>query len=259
MLSMPKSTRNLLFIFVASSLIVVALVPYNKALAATLPTSLNFNLDTYFSALKQFVVSKIWSIFDDVVSGLPVELQDFSEEVFQQAMGSMGLPDPLLMDDLLWTKIPDLNSDDEGVFTPMNKDEIIVESASEASNQALIGLTLSTEAQEQQKKVKEQTTAALEATGEAAQEAQGTYVTQEVLKLIALQNAQTATILHAQQDEIYQNRVVGAVSAQQLLNLNKREKEKQWQESIGRTASDLGLFDTATQFTSLATAYSQKK
>ncbi|WP_013334965.1 hypothetical protein [Gloeothece verrucosa] len=252
-----KSIKTL----VAPSIIVIALIPSWGAVASFLPssTSLGSDLDPYFSALQEFVAEQIWSYFEGLTASLPVQLKEDSEKALQKIMGSMGFPNPQKMDDLIWAEIPDLNEDDEGVFTPLLEAETIVNSASIASNQAIIDLTLSEEAQEQQKQVTQQTNEALTTTIEAAQSAQDTYVTQDILKLMSVQNAQTAILLKAQHDELYNNRVVAASSAFELVNLNKQEQEKEWQQSIESTSSDVGLFDTVTQFTSLATAYSQEK
>ena len=157
--------------------------------ASTLPQPGSNPLAGILGQFEQYF-SSISSYIQDLASAALAPLGEDIQAAISSATGSLGLPDPIVAR--------------EAVSGTLKDDDTLVYSTERATNEvdrqitrAAVSATLGEEGQQRTQESLQATTEAVSVAEQAANAAQGEVVTQNVMKQIATQNAQTTALLGA--------------------------------------------------------------
>ncbi len=171
--------------------IAVAAIGLAQAGAVELPIIGDSPLAKVFEPLQQQLNSwnaYISSIFSDKLEPLTESLGGDLQAAIKEAMGALGLPDPT-------QTRKEVEKIAAGSTTPINGAERATNEVDRQITRAVADATLGKAGQQRTKEQVEKTQNSIQQVLAGAEAAQEEVVTQNVMKLIAAQNAQTSAIL----------------------------------------------------------------
>lgn len=110
---------------------------------------------------------------------------------------------------------------------------------------------LSADGQQRIAEIKEITAQVAGASSQASQTAQGSTISQDILKQIAIQNNGTTAILKSIYDSTVDGQIANAQTSQAIGNISKTLTEEAWEKRVTSQAGQIGLMDTTAQFSAL--------
>ena len=181
------------------------------------------------------------STVESYISDIGEQLSGFGQEfegIAQDAVGALGLPDPAQLREELDKVVTD---------SPIFSKEGV---ASEADRQTALGSAsaiLSEDGQTQQAQAYEQTQTQLETIGQQAQAAQGMDVTQNVMKQMALQQAETTQVLGGMRSDLLKMNEQQATQTVVQTNVSRTLDGQQQQQNVERVGTGFSNLRTASQ------------
>jgi opacity protein-like surface antigen len=191
------------------------------------------SLTDWFNEAKSTVDSYIKDVGKQL-SGFGKEFEGIADDV----VGELGLPDPTQL-----RKELDLVVTDSPIFS---KDGV----ANEADRQVARGSAaaiLSSDGQAQQAQAYDQTQTQLETVGQQAQAAQGMDVTQNVMKQMALQQAQTTQVLGGVRSDLLKMNEQQATDNLLQTNISRTLDGQQQQRNAEQVGTGFSNLKTASQ------------
>ncbi|MBW4595419.1 MAG: hypothetical protein KME46_21565 [Brasilonema angustatum HA4187-MV1] len=173
--------------------IAISVIGLAQAGAVELPLIGDSPLAKVFEPLQQQLNSwnaYVSSILSDKLEPLTKSLGGDLQAAINEAMGALGLPDPT-------QTRKEVEKIAAGSTTPINGAERATNEVDRQITRAVADATLGKVGQQRTKEQVEKTQSSIQQVVVHAQAAQGEVVTQNVMKQIAAQNAQTAAILGA--------------------------------------------------------------
>lgn len=181
------------------------------------------------------------STVESYISDIGEQLSGFGQEfegIAKDAVGALGLPDPAQLREELSKVVTD---------SPIFSKEGV---ASEADRQTALGSAsaiLSEDGQTQQAQAYEQTQTQLETIGQQAQAAQGMDVTQNVMKQMALQQAETTQVLGGMRSDLLKMNEQQATQTLIQTNVSRTLDGQQQQQNVERVGTGFSNLRTASQ------------
>ena len=229
---------------------------YNQAQG--IAGNFGINLDSYLNSMTSFLTEEIGGalnldenqtnlIFSVLSRGMLEKIQERIGDIF----GAFGYPSP----DEINREIPEIiiNDDQEeiGEFTILAKAEAEVFASRKKITDAYLESRLGKEAQEQKKQQLDSITSLADSSVNSATDAASQNVTQDVLKQVAVQNANQALISSAMFGELTQLGFNQSMSFQELSKISTNLEEEDWQEKVNSAANRVSVVEAITQFGSL--------
>ena len=229
---------------------------YNQAQG--IAVNFGINLDSYVNSMTDFLTGEIGAALDldsgqtnFFLSLLNREVLGKIQEKIGDVFGVFGYPSP----DELNREIPEIvineNHEQIGEFTVLGKTEAAVFASQKKITEAYLESRLGKSAQEQKKQQLESITSLADHSVNAATDAASQNVTQDVLKQVAIQNADQALITSAMYGELTQLGLNQNMSLQELSKISSNLEKKDWSEKVTSTANRVGIVEAITQFGSL--------
>jgi hypothetical protein len=160
--------------------------------------------------------------------------------VTKDITGALGLPDP----SEARKKATEASLGSEN---PLYSGEQVANEVDRQSTKASAAAILSQEGQEQQKTAYEQSQQSVASVGQAAEKAQGENVTQNVMKQIATQNAETAKLMGGVQSSLLKQNEQQAQANTQLTNISRTMDGQTKAQNAERVGAGYGNFGVASQ------------
>ncbi len=229
---------------------------YNQAQG--IAGNFGINLDSYLNSMTSFLTEEIGGalnlnenetnlIFSVLSRGMLEKIQERIGDIF----GAFGYPSP----DEINREIPEIiiNDDQEeiGEFTILAKAEAEVFASRKKITDAYLESRLGKEAQQQKKQQLDSITSLADSSVNSATDAASQNVTQDVLKQVAVQNANQALISSAMFGELTQLGFNQSMSFQELSKISTNLEEEDWQEKVNSAANRVSVVEAITQFGSL--------
>lgn len=192
----------------------------------------NSLVDMYFSVLNSEILSQI--------QGELVGL-----------FGALGFPNSEAIGKRIPEIIIDTETENVAEFTLLTKKKAAINSSSRMLTEAHLQSRLSEDAQNAKKEEIESISDVAAHSVEAAEEAASLNITQDVLKQVAVQNADSALIDRAIFGEMTQLSMNQTMTNHELHQILKNLEDSQWQDKVDSTAGRVSLADAVTEFTSL--------
>ncbi|HEY9708800.1 MAG TPA: hypothetical protein V6D48_11410 [Oculatellaceae cyanobacterium] len=213
------------------------------AQATSTPSSSNNPLTQIFDSVKsqlEGLRSYADKILNDKLSSLTKVLGEDVAGVVDDAFGALGLPDVIESRQ----EIEQLSSNSE---RPIYAAEAIANEVDRQAARAVINSVLGKEGQERQLEAYSSTQQAVNAVVQQAQAAQGEVVTQNVMKQIALQNAQNGGLLGAMRADLLRSAEAQAQGNTQLTNISRSVDGQNARDNAERVGAGFSNFRTAAQ------------
>jgi hypothetical protein len=179
-------------------------------------------------------------ILNDKLGSLTKTLGPEFEGIVSDVTGALGLPDP-------YESRKNAEQVASGSDNPLYSGDRAANEVDHQSARASASAILSKEGQEQQKETYEQTQQSVDSVGEAAQTAQGENVTQNVMKQIATQNAETAKLMGGVQSSLLKQNEQQAQANSQLTNMSRTMDGQTQAQNAERVGAGFGNFGVASQ------------
>ncbi|MBE9180217.1 hypothetical protein IQ268_16765 [Oculatella sp. LEGE 06141] len=209
------------------------LVPFVVVLITASPAKASGFVDSDFS-VQDFLEENIQSA-RDFFGDLAGDAQDALSSLYgtvanvlpPDVIGALGLPDPQEM-----TRIAREESSDGALFT----DATALSEGRTSATKAAAGMVLSTESQQNATVAAEDAANRVNAAIACDEVAQGSVVTQDVMKQVSCQMTQNAELMRKAHEAAQTANITGAHTAEQLADLNAREEAKRTADAEGQVA-----------------------
>ncbi len=219
---------------------------------------LGIELDSYLDSAQEFVRGQIAGTIDlgglednQIFSVLSQRILEGIQSKIGDLFGVFGYPNPNEID----REIPEIIVNDETEkieeFTTFGKKELAISSAKRQVMSAYIESRLGEKAQEEKKKQIEGISQLANHSMTAATDAASQNVTQDVLKQIAVQQADQAFISQAMHAELTQLGMNQNMSLSELSNISESLERQEWQNKVDSAAARVSFVDAVTHFSSL--------
>ncbi len=192
----------------------------------------NPQLDIFFSVLNQHVLAGISSKLGDL-------------------FGVLGYPNPNEISEQVPEIIVNTETEPLEEFTTFGKKELAIAASKKMLTEAYLESRLGDKAQEQKKQQLVIVSDLANHSVTAATTANSQNVTQDVLKQVAMQNANQALINQAMYAELTQIEMNQNMSLNELSKISHNLDKKDWEDTVNSTASRVSLVQAITQFSSL--------
>ena len=216
------------------------------------------DLENYLGSIQDFFIAQITAQIlpdhdqtDLFLSILNQNLLSGIQEKIGSIFGVFGYPSPNEINREIPEIVVNDDSEEIGEFTPLGKKEATVSAGKRKITEAYLESRLGKDAQEQKKKQ-------LEAIGQlanhsvtAATDAASQNVTQDVLKQLAVQNAEQALISQGIYGELTQLGMNQNMSLQELSKISENLEQQDWKNKVTSSANRVSLVEAMTQFGSL--------
>ena len=216
------------------------------------------NLDFYLGSAQDFLINQITGAIDlgglEKYPGVSILNQKILEGIsakIGELFGVIGYPNPNAID----REIPEIivNDDPEEIeeFTTFGKKQLAISSGKRQIMSAYIESRMGEEAQQQKKQQLEAISLLADSSLNAATDAASSDVTQDVMKQIAVQQANNAFISQAIHAELAQLGLGQNMSLSELSNISENMEQQEWQGKVNSAAARVSFVDAITQFSSL--------
>ena len=216
------------------------------------------NLDFYLDSAQDFLINQITGAIDlgglEQYPGVSILNQKILEGIsakIGELFGVIGYPNPNAID----REIPEIivNDDPEEIeeFTTFGKKQLAISSGKRQILSAYLESRMGEEAQQQKKQQLEAISLLADSSLNAATDAASSDVTQDVMKQIAVQQANNAFISQAIHAELAQLGLNQNMSLSELSNISENMEQQEWQGKVNSAAARVSFVDAITQFSSL--------
>ena len=190
-------------------------------------------------------------LVDMYLSVLNLEMLSQIQGELAELFGVLGFPNSEKIGQRIPEIIIDTETENVAEFTLLTKKKAAINSSSRMLTEAYLQSRLSEEAQNAKKEEIENISDVAAHSVEAAEEASELLTTQDVLKQVALQNADSALINRAIFGEMTQLSMNQTMTNHELHQIFKNLEDSQWENKVNSAASRVSLADAVTEFTSL--------
>lgn len=214
-------------------------------------------VDRYTNTVNSYI-SRYNELKDGASNLVDMYLSVLNSEILSQIQGelaglfgALGFPNSEAIGKRIPEIIIDTETENVAEFTLLTKKKAAINSSSRMLTEAHLQSRLSEDAQNAKKEEIESISDVAAHSVEAAEEAASLNITQDVLKQVAVQNADSALINRAIFGEMTQLSMNQTMTNHELHQILKNLEDSQWQDKINSTASRVSLADAVTEFTSL--------
>ncbi len=216
------------------------------------------DLDSYLGTAREFLIDTITETLNlgeleesPLFSGLNNTILQEIQSRIGDLFGVFGYPNPNAID----REIPEIIVNDETEeieeFTTFGKKQLAISSGKRQIMSAYIESRMGEEAQQQKKQQLEAISLLADSSLNAATDAASSDVTQDVMKQIAVQQANNAFISQAIHAELAQLGLGQNMSLSELSNISENMEQQEWQGKVNSAAARVSFVDAITQFSSL--------
>ena len=216
------------------------------------------NVNSYLDSSQAFLMNKIRGNIDlgDLekypgVSILNQKMLGAIQTKIGEIFGVIGYPNPNEIE----REIPEIivNDDTEEIedFTTFGKKELAIATGKKQIMDAYIESRMGEEAQQQKKQQLEGIAQLANSSMNAATDAASQNVTQDVLKQIAIQQANSSFMSQAIHAELTQLGLAQNMSLSELSDISENMEQQEWQGRVNSAAARVSFVDAITQFSSL--------